>query len=98
MAQIQSTTASALGRVDPVWARIRHDADEVVRREPELATFIYSPILQHDTFEAAVIRRVSERLDRPERSAEQIRQSDGDALESYASIALAFRADIVATF
>ena len=98
MAQIQSTAASALGRVDPVWARIRHEADEVVRREPELATFIYSTILQHETLEAAVIRRVTERLDRPEISAEQIRQTYGDALESDSSIALAFRADIVATF
>src|SRR5215208_6655951 len=98
MAQIQSNTASALGRVDPVWARIRHEADEVVRREPELATFIYSTILQHDTLEAAVIRRVTERLDRPEISAKQIRQTYGDALESDSSIALAFRADIVATF
>src|SRR5215213_9744903 len=98
MAQIQSTAASALDRVDPVWARIRHEADEVVRREPELATFIYSTILQHETLEAAVIRRVTERLDRPEISAEQIRQTYGDALESDSSIALAFRADIVATF
>src|SRR3954471_13343767 len=98
MAQIQSTAASALGRVDPVWARIRQEADEVVRREPELATFIYSTILQHETLEAAVIRRVTERLDRPEISAEQIRRTYGDALESDSSIALAFRADIVATF
>jgi len=98
MAQIQSTAASALGRVDPVWARIRHDADEVVRRDPERPTFIYSTILQHETLEAAVIRRVTERLDRPEISAEQIRQTYGEALESDSSIALAFRADIVATF
>ena len=32
-------------------------------REPELATFIYSTILHHDTLEAAVVHRLSERLD-----------------------------------
>ena len=34
-----------------------------MRREPELATFIYSTVLHHDTLEAAVIHRVTERLD-----------------------------------
>ena len=32
----------ALDKVDPVWARIRSEAEDVARREPELATFIYS--------------------------------------------------------
>src|SRR3954468_12287486 len=99
MAQSQTKAAKGvLDKVDPVWARIRHEAEEVVRREPELATFIYSTILQHDTLEAAVIHRVTERLDRPEISAEQIRQTYGDALASDSSIGLAFRADIVATY
>ena len=40
MAQYQTTPV--LDKVDPVWARIRREAEEVVRREPELATFIYS--------------------------------------------------------
>ena len=47
----------------------------MVRREPELATFIYSTILHHDTLEAAVVHRVAERLDHPDVSAELIRQA-----------------------
>ena len=39
MAQYQ--TRPALDKVDPVWARIRREAEDVARREPELATFIY---------------------------------------------------------
>ena len=39
---------AGLDKVDPVWARIRREAEEVLRREPELATFIYSTILHHD--------------------------------------------------
>src|SRR3954463_10252483 len=97
MAQIQSTAASALGRVDPVWARIRIEAEEVVRREPELATFIYSTILHHDTLEAAVVHRVTQRLDHPDVSAELIRQAYEDALDSEPALGSTFRADIVAT-
>src|SRR5580698_7966344 len=47
----QQQAKPALDTVDPVWARIRREAEETVRREPELATFIYSTILHHDTLE-----------------------------------------------
>ncbi len=56
-------TKLALDTVDPVWARIRREAEDTVRREPELATFIYATILHHDTLEAAVVHRLAERLD-----------------------------------
>src|SRR5437868_6741657 len=97
MAQSQLRAASALDKVDPVRSHIRDEAEEVVRREPELATFVYSTILRHDTLEAVVVHRVTERLDHPEVSAELIRQAYADALESDPAIGLAFRADIVAT-
>jgi serine O-acetyltransferase len=98
MARQQTQSVSALEKVDPVWARIRQEAEEVVRREPELATFIYSTILHHDRLEAAVVHRISERLDHTEVSAELIRQAYEDALEGEPAIGHAFRADIVATF
>ena len=98
MAQRHARAADALDKVDPVWARIRSEAEEAVRREPELSTFIYSTILHHDTLEAAVVHRVSQRLDHPDVPAELIRQVYEDALENDPSIGLSFRADIVATF
>src|SRR6185369_13322949 len=97
MAQSQTQAASPLGKLDPVWARLGAEAEEVVRREPELATFIYSTILHHDTLEAAVIHRISERLDHSDVSAELIRQAYADALENAPELRRAFRADIVAT-
>src|ERR1700745_1717252 len=92
MAQRQ-VRAEPLDKVDPVWARIRGEAEEIVRREPELATLIYSTILHHDTLEAAVVHRVAERLDSSEVSAEMIRQAYGDALEAEPAIGEGFRAD-----
>jgi len=81
MAQRQ-VKAGALDKVDPVWARIRGEAEDIARREPELATLIYSTILHHGSLEAAVVHRVAERLDSPEVSAEMIRQAYADALEA----------------
>jgi serine O-acetyltransferase len=98
MAQKQSRPTSAVEKLDPVWARIRDEADAVVRNEPEIGTFIFSSILHHDTLETAVIHRVAERLDHADVSAELIRQAYTDALEAEPKIGEAFRADIVAVF
>ena len=86
-----------LDKVDPVWARIREEAEEITRREPELSTFIYENILHHDTLEAAVIHRVSQRLEHADVSGDMIRQAYSEALENEPAIGNAFRADIVAT-
>lgn len=93
----QTKQTKALDKVDPVWARVRDEAEAIVRNEPELSTFIYSTVLHHDTLEEAVVHRLSERLDHADVSAELIRQAYADALEDDPSIGNAFRADIVAT-
>ncbi|MBX9845020.1 MAG: serine O-acetyltransferase [Xanthobacteraceae bacterium] len=98
MAQRQSRPTSAVETLDPVWARIRDEADAIVRNEPEIGTFIFSSILHHDRLEAAVIHRVAERLDHADVSAELIRQAYADALDEEPKIGEAFRADIVAVF
>ena len=96
MAQLQ--TKSALDTVDPVWTRIRREAEEIVRREPEIASFIYSAVLHPNTLEAAVVQRIAERLDHPMVSGELIRQVYADALDEKPGLGEMFRADVVATF
>ena len=98
MAQFQTRPAKGLDKVDPVWTRIRGEAEDIARREPELATFIYENVLHHDSLEAAVIHRVSERLGNADISGDLIRQAYGDAVDDEPTIGEAFRADIVATF
>lgn len=97
MAQHQTRLVNALDTVDPVWARIRREAEQVVRQEPELASFIYASVLHHDSLEAAVIHRIAERLDHADVSGELIRQAYTDAIDGEPAIGEAFRADIVAT-
>jgi serine O-acetyltransferase len=98
MAQQQKRPSQALDKVDPVWTRIRREAETVALAEPELASFIYSSVLHHDTLETAVAHRIGERLDHADVSGELIRQAYADALEESPAIGEAFRADIVATF
>jgi serine O-acetyltransferase len=97
MAQPRTRPTQAIDTVDPVWARIRREAEDIVRREPELASFIYATILHHDTLEGAIVHRIAERLNHPDVSGELIRQAYADALEDDNTLGPAFRADIVAT-
>jgi serine O-acetyltransferase len=96
MAQHQTRLRSALDTVDPIWARVVREAEDVVRREPELATFIYASVLHHDSLETAVVHRIAERLDHADVSGALIRQAYADAVEDEASIGASMRADIVA--
>jgi len=98
MAQQQTKPSQSLDKVDPVWTRIRREAEAVARAEPELSSFIYGSVLHHDTLESAVVHRIAERLDHADVSGELIRQAYADALDDNPSIGDAFRADIVATF
>ena len=96
MAHFQTKASKTLDTVDPVWARVRSEAEAIARNEPELATFIYENVLHHDSLETAVVHRVSQRLDHSDVSGDLIRQAYLDALEDEPVIGDAFRADVVA--
>jgi serine O-acetyltransferase len=98
MAKAHVDAKSALSTVDPVWSRIRDEAEDIVRREPELATFIYSTVLHHDRLEAAVVHRIAERLDHAALSGDLIRQAYNDALRDDPDLGNIFRADLVAVY
>src|SRR5467141_2977102 len=49
-----------LAALDPIWDRVRTEAEDIVRREPELASFIYSTVLHHDRLEDSVVHRLAD--------------------------------------
>ncbi len=85
-----------LGRNDPLFARIRAEAEEAARNDPALASFLMTAILNHDTLESAVMHRVAERLDHADAPSALIRQVYEDVVSRESSIGDAFRADIIA--
>jgi serine O-acetyltransferase len=98
MAQPQRIEPTPLGNADPIWARIRSEAEAIVRQEPQLASFIHASVLEHDTLAAAVVQRISDRLDDPVLTGTTVRLAFLDALKDEPVIGDAFRADIVATY
>src|SRR5271167_4665342 len=98
MAKHHLDQKTVLSTVDPVWTRIRDEAEEIVQREPELATFIYSTVLHHARLEDAVVHRIAERLDHSALSGDLIRQAFDEALRDDPDLGNAFRADMVAVY
>jgi serine O-acetyltransferase len=87
-----------LAALDPIWDRVRTEAEDIVRREPELASFIYSTVLHHDRLEDAVVHRLADRLDHAALSGDLIRQTYDEALREDPDLGNAFRADLVAVY
>src|SRR3569833_174993 len=87
-----------IAALDPIWDHVRREAEESVRHEPELATFIYSTVLHHERLEESVVHRVAERLDHSALSGDLIRQTYDEALRDAPALGHAFRADLVAVY
>lgn len=96
MPQSHIASVVGLGRNDPLFARIRIEAEEAARAEPALAAFLITSILNHDTLESALAHRIADRLDHPDVPAAFIRQLYDEALARESAIGDAFRADLVA--
>ncbi len=86
----------ALAKSDPLLARVRQEAEELIRREPELAGFIFASVLNHDTLESIVVHRLAARLAHADVSAELIRQVYAELIARDLSVGEAFRADLIA--
>ncbi len=75
MNSITLARPGGLQQADPIWRSIRDEALAAVDRDPLLAAFLYSTILNQDSLEEAVIHRLAERLAHQDVGADLIRQT-----------------------
>ena len=92
----QSAKIVGFGDVDPMFARIRVEAEEIVRRDPEVAGFVLGTVLNQDRLESAVVQRLADRLDHQQVPGDLIRQTYLDVISRDPAIGEAFRADLMA--
>ena len=84
--------------LDPVWDRIRQEAQEAIANEPGIGSLIHAAIVQHETFEAALAYRIALKLSSPEMSEQSLRDIVDEGLHADRAMAEAARADLVAIF
>jgi serine O-acetyltransferase len=85
-----------LGQNDPLFAQIRIEAREAVKRDAALGGFLTTAILNHDTLEQAIAHRVAERLSHPDLPSALIQQEYEQLIARDSSLGVAFRADLIA--
>ena len=96
--QRSQSHSRSLSNVDPLWQRVRDEAEGIVAAEPALASFVWETVLNHDRLEDAVIHRIAERLDHPTVKAALIRQTYEEALADEPQIGEVFRVDMQAVY
>ncbi len=85
------------GKADiDIWAIIREEATRDANREPMLASFLHSVILNHRRLEDALSYILASKLGSPTLTAVSLRDLIDDALANDPSIGVAVRADITA--
>ena len=95
---VRDVNTKAVQKIDPVWDRLRREAEEALRLEPALGGLIYSAVLAHDSFEMSLVHRLAQRLGNADLSADAVINAFTDALEAEPEIGVAARADLTATF
>ncbi len=95
---VERNYADALAVCDPVWERMRNEAQEMAQSEPALASFLYVTVLNHRQFNASLTYHLAQKLGNTEIRAMQLREIFDDALKASPEIGEAARADIVAYY
>ncbi len=91
-------THEKLAALDPVWSRIREEAEAAVSGEPILGGLVHSSILHHPTLERALAYRFSLKLASNEMSEQILREIAEEAYGTDDGLGQAARADIVAVY
>lgn len=93
-----NVVAKDIQTVDPVWSRIREEAEQAIQNEPVLSGFIYAAVLAHKTFEHAVCYRLAQLLDHGDVDASLLVQIFEEVLSARPELGEKFRADILAVY
>lgn len=85
-----------LASVDPVWHRVRLDAEAILAAEPALSMLAYASVLNLRSLEESVAHRIGARLDHAAVSADLITQAFAEAAAADGNFGAAIRADLIA--
>lgn len=83
-------------KLDPIWEKIRNETMEDAQREPLLASFLYSVVLNHHTLEDALSFLLASKLGSSTLPMLSLRDLIDGAFQDDPGIGVAFRADIEA--
>ena len=84
--------------LDPVWARIRDEATDLVKNEPLMGSMVHAGVLHHDVLEKAISYRLALKLSSREMSESILRDVVDEAFREDPDLGASVRADILAVY
>lgn len=84
--------------VDPVWDRLCDEAREIAAQEPVMSSYVYSTVLNHDSFDEMMSFHLARKLANEDLNAMVLREVFEDAFNADPEISNSVRADLVAVF
>jgi serine O-acetyltransferase len=91
-----ASTREKLASCDPVWERLRAEAESLAEREPALAGFVHATVLKHDRLEHALSYHMAKKLGGEDLSPLAVRETFEEAIAADPEIGAAMRADLSA--
>ena len=92
-----ATPREKLASLDPVWEKLRLEAEEMSEREPALAGFVHATVLQHARLEDARCFQLAKKLGNEDVSPLMTRETFEEAIaadptfaEPHAQLAIAY--------
>ena len=82
--------------LDPVWVRVREEAETAIAHKPALGGFIYATVLHHKRLEEAICHRLAQRLTHPDVDAGLLYDTFYELLGEEPALGEIFRADLLA--
>ena len=89
-------TQAKLSTLDPVWAAIKAEGQEIIEAEPSMAGVVYGAVLHHKTLEAALAYRIAQKLASGDMTESVLNEVCVEAYADAPELGQAARADIVA--
>ena len=85
-----------LSALDPVWASIKAEGQEIINAEPAMAGVVYGTVLHHKSLESALSYRIAQKLASGDMTESVLNEVCVEAYRDAPEIGAAARADIVA--
>ncbi|AGA06453.1 serine O-acetyltransferase [Sinorhizobium meliloti] len=98
VAKTEFRHTESLEAIDPIWDSLREEARLAAERDPMLAAFLYSTVVNQHSLEDCVIYRICERLDHPDLQASLLHQTFAEMLEDWPEWGAVLRVDIQAVY
>lgn len=93
-----SHTSKPISQLDPVWTRVREEAESIAHDEPALAGFMFATVINQTRLEDAIAHRLAQRLSSPDVDASLLLTTFDSVLADAPELGEMVRNDMIAVF